>query len=91
MAKLKIYEYPHPILKKKAVQLEKEEFNAELKQLLEDMLETMYAEAGVGLAAPQVGISKRVVVIDVEQDEEGGKPGNLLYLSLIHISEPTRH
>ena len=71
MAKLKIYEYPHPILKKKAVQLEKEEFNAELKQLLEDMLETMYAEAGVGLAAPQVGISKRVVVIDVEQDEEG--------------------
>ena len=68
MAKLKIYEYPHPILKKKAVQLEKEEFNAELKQLLEDML-----------AAPQVGISKRVVVIDVEQDEEGGKPGNPLY------------
>lgn len=79
MTKLKIYEYPHPILKKKAVQLEKEEFNAELKRLLEDMLETMYAEAGVGLAAPQVGISKRVVVIDVEQDEEGGEPGNPLY------------
>ena len=80
MAKLKVYEYPHPVLKKKAVRLEKEEFNAELKQLFADMLETMYAEVGVGLAAPQVGISKRLVVIDVEQDEEGGKPGNPLYL-----------
>ena len=80
MAKLKVYEYPHPVLKKKSVKLEKEELNDELKQLLDDMLETMYAEAGVGLAAPQVGVSKRLVVIDVEQDDEGGKPGNPLYL-----------
>lgn len=69
MAKLNVYEYPHPILKKKALKLEKQEFNAELKQFLADMLETMYVEAGVGLAAPQVGISKRIVVIDVEQKE----------------------
>lgn len=43
--------------------------------LIDDMLETMYAEAGVGLAAPQVGVLKRIFVVDCEQTEEGpGKP-----------------
>ena len=72
MAKLKVYEYPHPILKQKAAKVEK--VDDELRRFLDDMLETMYEAVGVGLAAPQVGVSKRVVVI----------------LSLIHISEPTR-
>ena len=40
-------------------------FNAELKQLVADMFESMYAAQGVGLAAPQIGISKRVAVVDV--------------------------
>lgn len=92
MAKLKVYEYPHPVLKKKAVKVEQDEFNAELKTLLGDMLETMYESAGVGLAAPQIGLSKRIVVIDVEQDDEQGQPGNPMYLvnpEIVWASEET--
>ena len=62
MAKLKIYEYPDPVLKQKAAPVEKVDDG--LRRLLDDMLETMYAAAGVGLAAPQVGVLKRVIVID---------------------------
>lgn len=69
MAKLKVYEYPHPILKQKAAKVEK--VDDELRRFLDDMLETMYEAVGVGLAAPQVGVSKRVVVIDAEQEDDG--------------------
>ena len=69
MAKLKIYEYPHPILKQKAERVEK--VDDKLRKFLDDMLETMYVADGVGLAAPQVGVSKRVVVIDVSHPDEG--------------------
>ena len=62
MAKLKIYEYPDPVLKQKAAPVEKVDDG--LRRLLDDMLETMYAAAGVGLAAPQVGVLRRLVVID---------------------------
>ena len=80
MTKLKVYEYPHPILKQKAQRVEK--IDDELRKFLDDMLETMYEEVGVGLAAPQVGVSKRIVVIDAEQekDEQGNKRGNPMYL-----------
>ncbi len=78
MTVMKVYEYPHPILKQKAEKVEKVDDN--LRRLLDDMLETMYQAVGVGLAAPQVGISKRIVVIDAERDDEGNKPGNPLYL-----------
>ena len=67
MAKMKIFEYPHPILKQKAEKVAK--VDDDLRHLLDDMLETMYAADGVGLAAPQVGISKRIVVIDVSGEE----------------------
>ena len=76
MAKLKVYEYPHPILRQKAQKVEK--VDDELRKLLDDMLETMYEEVGVGLAAPQVGVSKRMLVIDYERDEE--HPGNPIYM-----------
>ena len=79
MAVMKVYEYPHPILKKKASLVQQEEFGEGLKKTLDDMLETMYAEVGVGLAAPQVGISKRMLVIDYERDEEANQPGNPMY------------
>ena len=69
MAKLKVYEYPHPVLKQKSAPVTK--VDNSLRKLLDDMLETMYAYAGVGLAAPQVGILQRLVVIDVRQDEDG--------------------
>lgn len=47
-----------------------EEFDAELHRLIEDMAETMYAAPGVGLAAPQIGVSKRLFIVDVATDDE---------------------
>jgi peptide deformylase len=63
MAIRNIVQYPDPVLKKKARPVQK--FNARLHKLLDDMAETMYDAKGVGLAAPQVGILKRVIVVDV--------------------------
>ena len=77
MSKLKIYEYPHPVLREKAKEVPL--VDEKIKKLLSDMLETMYDANGVGLAAPQVGVSLRMVVIDVEKDEETGK-GNPIYM-----------
>lgn len=62
----KIVKYPDPILKEKAVEVTK--FNERLSKLLDDMAETMYDANGVGLAAPQIGISKRVIVVDVGEE-----------------------
>ena len=63
MAKLKIVVAGDPMLRKVAAPVER--IDKKLVRLLKDMTETMYAADGVGLAAPQVGVSKRVVVIDV--------------------------
>ena len=60
MALLNIKKYPDPILKKKAEPLTK--FGPEEQKFFDNMIETMYAEDGVGLAAPQVGISKRILI-----------------------------
>jgi peptide deformylase len=62
MAILPIRHYPDPVLKQVAEPVA--EIDDEIKTLARDMAETMYAAPGVGLAAPQVGVSKRVVVID---------------------------
>ncbi|MUT66825.1 peptide deformylase [Paenibacillus sp. NEAU-GSW1] len=59
---------PDPVLREPAKEVTK--FNANLAKLLKDMAETMYDAEGVGLAAPQVGISKRVIVVDIG-DETG--------------------
>ena len=61
--RLKIVEYPNPILKQKALEII--EFNPELESFCHEMLATMYSAPGVGLAAPQVGVSKRIIVLDV--------------------------
>lgn len=63
MALLKIYTGEDPVLRKKARKITK--IGKKLRTLAKDMLETMYHANGVGLAAPQVGISERLVVIDV--------------------------
>jgi peptide deformylase len=63
---LKIHEivkYPDPVLAKPAAPVT--EFNAALKKLVDEMFESMYAAQGIGLAAPQVAISKRLTVIDI--------------------------
>ncbi len=83
-----------PILRKKSREVT--EFNDRLFELLDDMKETMYHSGGVGLAGPQVGVLKRVVVMDVSEDrnefielinpeityEEGEQTGNEGCLSL---------
>ena len=61
--KLPIIAYGDPVLRKKATAIEPAEY-PHIKQLVEDMFETMYAARGVGLAAPQVGISMRLFVVD---------------------------
>ncbi|MBQ7020893.1 MAG: peptide deformylase, partial [Phascolarctobacterium sp.] len=63
MAKLKILTAGDPVLRKTAEEVKR--IDKKLTKLLKDMAETMYAADGVGLAAPQIGVSKRIVVIDV--------------------------
>jgi peptide deformylase len=67
MALLPILTYPHPILKSVAEPVT--EVTDEIRKLVEDMAETMYAAPGVGLAANQVGVLKRVFVIDVADED----------------------
>ncbi|MCC5794701.1 MAG: peptide deformylase [Chromatiales bacterium] len=68
MARLKILEYPDPRLRTRAQPVT--EVNAEIRQLIDDMLETMYAAPGVGLAATQVDVHKRVLVMDVSENHD---------------------
>ncbi|MEN2995616.1 MAG: peptide deformylase [Acetomicrobium sp.] len=64
MAILEVIKYPNPILRSKNKIVTA--FNDDLKKLIEDMYETMYANDGLGLAAPQVGINLMVAVVDYE-------------------------
>jgi len=66
MALLEILKYPVPVLSKRAIPVEN--ITGQINRLIDDMLETMYAAPGVGLAAPQVGVSERVIVLDVDHE-----------------------
>ena len=68
MAIRRIIEYPDPILRVKATNVE--HFDEELKTLVTDMAETMYDAPGIGLAAPQVAASVRVIVVDITEPGE---------------------
>jgi peptide deformylase len=70
MAKLEVLRFPDERLRTVAAPVA--EVNDEIRQIVKDMLETMYDENGIGLAATQVNIHKRIVVIDVS--EEGNEP-----------------
>ena len=83
----KILTEPDPILRKKCEPLEK--VDSETKKLMDDMLETMYAAPGIGLAAIQVGILKRLVVLDISKGEEEKKPMFLINPKIIHQSKNT--
>ena len=72
MSKKKIVIEPDPILRKESQLLEG--VNDEVRKLMDDMLETMYTAPGIGLAAVQIGILKRVVVIDLSKDNEKKNP-----------------
>jgi peptide deformylase len=75
MAVLEIYHFPNPVLKQRTRPIQK--VDPKILQLVHDMAETMYSAPGVGLAAPQVGHSLRVAVIDVTPPDQ---PKNLLVL-----------
>ncbi|MCX7941009.1 MAG: peptide deformylase [Endomicrobia bacterium] len=68
MSVLKILKYPSKLLKEKSLPVEK--FNSDLKHIVKDMFETMYAFNGIGLAANQVGINKRIIVVDLRATEQ---------------------
>jgi peptide deformylase len=63
VAVLEILKYPHPLLKKRCEEVDR--IDGVVKKLIRDMTETMYQANGIGLAACQVGVSRRVIVVDV--------------------------
>lgn len=65
-----------PALREKAAPVR--EIDGEVRRLVQDMFETMYAAEGVGLAAPQVGVSRRVLVVDASGPESGGEQRHAL-------------
>ena len=83
----KIIIEPDPVLRKKCDPLEK--VDDQTRKLMKDMLETMYNAPGIGLAAIQVGILKRLVVIDVSKDQEKKEPLFLINPEIIHTSNKT--
>jgi peptide deformylase len=68
MAILEVRKYPDNVLRQKAKPVEKDDSG--LQQLINDMVETMHASLGIGLAAPQVGVHKRVIIIDISNYDE---------------------
>ncbi len=72
MPKRKIVIEPDPILRKKSDELQKVDSN--VRKLMDDMLNTMYEAPGIGLAAVQVGVLKRVIVIDISKENEKKNP-----------------
>lgn len=82
MTALPIYLIPHDVLRQVAAPIDEAGLEA-ARKLADDMLDTMYAAEGIGLAAPQVGIAQRLIVLDVDQggrDDRDGTPGNPLVL-----------
>ena len=65
---LKIVKYPEPVLQQPGEPVT--EFDGELRKFVADMFETMYASQGIGLAAQQVGVAKRITVIDLSQGKD---------------------
>jgi peptide deformylase len=85
MALLPILTAPDPRLKKKAKPVEKVDDG--VRRLMADMLETMYAAPGIGLAAPQVGVGKRVLVLDVAREGEPKAPLKLANPEVVWVSD----
>ena len=72
MSKLEIVNVPDPLLKTMSDPVG--QVDDDLRRLMDDMLETMYDAPGIGLAAIQVAVPKRVIVVDTEGDEEDRQP-----------------
>ena len=68
----KILTLPDPVLRKKSDKINKIDSN--IKSLMDDMLETMYAAPGIGLAAIQIGVPKRIIVMDISKNDQEKNP-----------------
>lgn len=69
MSNLEIKKYPHPILREKCRKVEK--ITPEIRELIKKMIETMKKNNGMGLAAPQVGVAQRIIVVATEKEAKG--------------------
>lgn len=87
MAKRPIIWAPDPVLKTKCAPVST--VDDEIRALMDDMLETMYAAPGIGLAAPQIGVTKRVVVVDVSEKNQPNAPLCLANPELLWKSDET--
>src|SRR5688500_16960507 len=85
MAILRITHYPEPVLLAVGKPVSEDGFNEDLRKLVEDMFETMYAARGVGLAAPQVGVSQRLFVMDCSGGENAAEKIALINPEIIHV------
>jgi peptide deformylase len=85
MAHRTILTAPDPRLKKKSKPVAS--VDAEVRQLMDDMLETMYAAPGIGLAAPQVGELRRVIVLDIDREEVKTGPLFMANPEIIEVSD----
>jgi len=88
MAVLPILKIPDPVLRKKAKPVER--VDAELRRLMDDMLATMYEAPGIGLAAPQVGVLRRLIVMDPAKDEAPKSPIVMVNPEILERSEEMR-
>lgn len=77
---LEIRKYPDPVLCKQCQEVKK--INQEIRDLTREMLETMYQHEGIGLAAPQVGVEKRIIVVDI-----GKGPIILINPKILEVSQ----
>lgn len=85
MSTLPIVTLPDPLLRQTSTPVER--IDAELLRLADDMLETMYDAPGIGLAAVQVGVPKRLVVLDVSEDEDGPRPMTLINPEILKLDD----
>lgn len=85
MPLLEIVRYPDPVLLRVGRPLDDEEIANGLSGLVEDMFATMYEAGGVGLAAPQVGISQRLFVMDVPDEEGNSRKQEFINPEIIHV------
>jgi peptide deformylase len=88
MSILPIITLPDPLLRKTSTSIER--VDAELLKLADDMLETMYDAPGIGLAAVQVGVPKRLIVLDVSEDENEPHPLTLINPEILKVGQTTR-
>lgn len=76
MTTLPILLYPSPVIRKKSLPITS--IDGELQRFIDDMVDTMYAAPGMGLAAPQVGALKRIIVLDPSEDRASHRPQVLI-------------